>query len=190
MSINAYRVIWRPCPVDQTVCIHLSQSHRALINHMSPSCLLLNRIILTVAYLTQTLSPLEAANPKRKQPSKYFFIHLSSSWVVLEPVPSMSVHITFAHSLSLLHLDERTLLASSPFVPRRSTSPPLSEGAGVKDKVTEGQGTWSARWLCEGSDWARKSTDERRGADWETCLKKLKKALMKWATVRPLLFTN
>lgn len=151
------------------------------INHLSTSCLLLNLIILTVAYLLQILSPLEAANPKREQPSNYriFFSFLfNSSWVVLESVPRLSVHIAFTHWLRLLHLDDGTscTLPLPFFVSLCSTSPPLSG----RD--------WKTRWqrdkghevlivirVCACVRVCVKPVTERDRigiTEWETCLKK------------------
>lgn len=71
-----YDLMTLSCKLDSM--FPLSQNYKPPINHTRTSCLLLNRIIPTVAYLSQILSPLEATNPKRKQLSKYSFFPFST----------------------------------------------------------------------------------------------------------------
>lgn len=149
-----------PYKLDRRLCTPLSQTYKPL---MSTLYWQLNRIILTVAYLLQILSPWGHRSEKKTAlkilPS--FFFLFNSSCVVPEAVLNLSVHILFNHWLYLLH---HVGSSCSLLLPLCLCAPPpfLCLGGRYwktiwrRDKGHELLTVNVCVCLCEGSDWLRK----------------------------------
>lgn len=166
-------VIWWFCPVNLIAgYVPLSQIYKPL---MSTSRWHLNRIILTVAYLLQILSPWGHRSEKKTAlkilPS---FFSFSNSPCRTEVLLNLSVHIPFDHCLCLLrHVGS----SCSLLLPLCLCAPPPSLCLGGRYWRTLWQrdqghevlivNVWVFVCLCEAD--REKSTEIR---EWEMSLKK------------------